>query len=66
MGLTPPYLDPNCHEALFDVDVGMYPNESHVQSFLQERERPFSDRKLNGVAWESLHEHRQEAVFAGR
>lgn len=27
LGLTPPYLDPNCHEALHEVDLGALKSE---------------------------------------
>ena len=28
LGLTPPYLEPSCHEALHEVDLGMLKSES--------------------------------------
>ena len=28
LGLTPPYLEPGCHEALHEVDLGVLKSES--------------------------------------
>jgi hypothetical protein len=33
LGLTPPYLEPGCHEALHEVDLGVLKLESGARTF---------------------------------
>lgn len=62
IGMTPHYLDPRCHEALYEVDVGAY----GVRERRDEDDAGFTEGSRDGLAMEGDRRRRGESVLSGQ